>query len=375
MDWTSCNYPLHDADRIASPSLLIFEEILDANIQTMLDIAARPDRLRPHCKTHKIDKIVRKFVDLGVTKHKAATLAECDMLARAGATDVLLAYNLVGPNIERFVKLVQAYPQVTFSATVDHPAPLRQWDLAMTKAGVTAHAVLDIDPGRNRTGVGLNEQAVELCQQIQASRSLQLGGFHLYDGHRHESDVAERRRLVMDFWEQTRGFIRDLARQGIDVPKVICGGTPTFPIYAEIDDPLIELSPGTCTYHDAGYGEKFPDLNAFRPAALVFTRVISRPTANRVTLDLGTKAVASDPAMGQRVVFPRLPKATQVLQNEEHLVLETEEADQFSPGDWLLGIPRHVCPCSVLYSSASVIRDGKLVDEWEITARNRRTET
>ncbi len=119
---------------------------------------------------------------------------------------------------------------------------------------------------------------------------------------------------------------------------------PTFPVYATIDDPAIELSPGTCIFHDANYGEKFADLAVFKPAALLFTRVVSRPKPDRLTLDLGSKSVASDPPMGQRVVFPALPDARQVLHNEEHLVLETPDAGKYQPGDWLLGIPRHVCP-------------------------------
>jgi D-serine deaminase-like pyridoxal phosphate-dependent protein len=316
--------------------------------------------------------VTKQLIALGVTKHKAATIAEAEMLAAAGASDVLLAYNLVGPSIARFVQLVTTYPDVKFAATVDHPGPLRAFDDALSRAGVTADAVIDIDPGRNRTGVPLGEPAAELCRAIASARSLKLGGFHLYDGHRHESDIAERTRLVRDFWEQTRSCIDQIGRGGISVPKVICGGTPTFPIYAEIDDPLIELSPGTCAFHDAGYGEKFPDLSQFRPAALVLTRVVSRPTANRITLDMGTKAVASDPPLGQRAVIPRLPDAVQVLHNEEHLVLETERASEFAPGDWLLAIPRHVCPTSALYQSASVIRNGRVVDEWEVTSRNRK---
>jgi D-serine deaminase-like pyridoxal phosphate-dependent protein len=372
MTWSTSDYPLLDAGKLPSPAFLIFSELLDSNLRAMLDIAGDASRLRPHCKTHKMAAVTKKLVDLGVAKHKAATIAEAEMLAAAGTSDVLLAYNLVGPNIARFVQLVQTYPEVRFAATVDHPAPLRAFDEALTEAGVTADAVIDIDPGRNRTGVALGEPAAELCKQLLTCQSLKLGGFHLYDGHRHESDLSERERLVRDFWEQTRGAIDVLARQGIAVPKVICGGTPTFPIYAEIDDPLIELSPGTCTFHDAGYGEKFPDLAAFRPAALVLTRVVSRPTASRVTLDMGTKAVASDPPLGQRVVFPRLPDAKQVLHNEEHLVLETDQAGEFAPGDWLLGIPRHVCPTSALYSSADVIQNGRVIDEWEVTARNRK---
>src|SRR4029453_140978 len=103
--------------------------------------------------------------------------------------------------------------------------------------------------------------------------------------------------------------------------------------------PAIELSPGTIVFHDWGYGESFPDL-AFTPAALMLTRVISRPTADRVTLDLGYKAGASDPPAGNRVLFPDLPDAKAVLQNEEHLVLETAQAHRFQPGDELWAIPR-----------------------------------
>ena len=68
------------------------------------------------------------------------------------------------------------------------------------------------------------------------------------------------------------------------------------------------------------------------PAALLLTRVISRPTPNRVTFDLGYKAVASDPPAGKRCVLLDVPDYTAVLQNEEHLVIETPNADRFTPG-------------------------------------------
>jgi D-serine deaminase-like pyridoxal phosphate-dependent protein len=138
-----------------------------------------------------------------------------------------------------------------------------------------------------------------------------------------------------------------------------------------MSDPLIELSPGTCIFLDAGYSERFADLHGFQQAAYLFTRVISRPLPNRVTFDLGTKAVASDPPMGQRVVFPSIPDARQVLHNEEHLVIETELADQFRPGDWTLAVPRHICPTSALHASVCVIEEGEIVDEWPVSARDR----
>ncbi len=76
-------------------------------------------RLRPHVKTHKMPEVVRLLVAAGIQKFKAATIAEADMVAAAGGQDVLLAYQLVGPNIARFANLIQRYPKTLFSALVD----------------------------------------------------------------------------------------------------------------------------------------------------------------------------------------------------------------------------------------------------------------
>lgn len=132
----------------------------------------------------------------------------------------------------------------------------------------------------------------------------------------------------------------------------------------------MELSPGTSVLFDTGYGDTFPDL-PFVPAAALVTRVISCPAPDCLTLDLGTKAVASDPPKGHRVVFPDLPDAVQIAHNEEHLVLQTPQAAKFQPGDALLAIPVHVCPTSALYDSALVIVDGEVAETWEVTGRHR----
>jgi D-serine deaminase-like pyridoxal phosphate-dependent protein len=126
-------------------------------------------------------------------------------------------------------------------------------------------------------------------------------------------------------------------------------------------------------FHDAGYGRQFPDL-PFTPSALLLTRVISRPTLDRITLDLGYKACASDPPLEQRLVFPALPDSNIVLQNEEHLVLQTPQAERFAPGDELLAIPSHICPTSAMHKEAIVIRDGVPAERWSVTARDRQLE-
>lgn len=89
--------------------------------------------------------VIRLWVERGVVKHKAATIAECEMLAMAGATDVLFAYNPVGPNLERIVRLAQMYPQCQFTVTADSDAPMRALSAAAFKGNVTIGVMLDVN--------------------------------------------------------------------------------------------------------------------------------------------------------------------------------------------------------------------------------------
>ena len=366
----STRYHIRDTSGIITPALVVFREILEDNLDRMVRIARDPARLRPHCKTHKMREVIELELARGITKHKAATFAEAEMLAVAGAKDILLAYNLVGPNIARAVRFVEMFPGVSFAVTADHPRPVEQLSTAMYVAARSIDVLLDIDTGQHRTGLPVGRQAAELYGLIATLPGLNPGGFHVYDGHNHQTDLAERTAAVEAGWQPVARFRDELEASGLSVPRIVAGGTGSFPIYAAKDDPAIELSPGTCVFHDAGYGRAFPDLD-FTPAALLLTRVISRPTPDRITLDMGYKAVSSDPPAGQRLVFPDLPDAEQILQNEEHLVLKTPRAAEFAPGDELFAIPRHICPTSALHKEAYVVADGRVTGTWQVVARDR----
>lgn len=363
-------YQVENTADIITPALLVFREIVAENIERMLAIAGSPERLRPHCKTHKMAAVAQMQLARGITKHKCATFAEAEMLADAGAKDVFLAYNLVGANIARAVTFVQKYRDVRFAVTADAEQPIAALSEAMSAANTEIGVLLDVDTGQHRTGVPVGEHAQSLYRRICESPGLRPDGFHVYDGHQHQRSREERRAAVLAEFAKVLAFRDELAAGDLPVPRMVCGGTGSFPIYAEQADPAIECSPGTCIFHDAGYGAAFPDLE-FTPAALLLTRVVSRPTDDRVTLDLGYKAIASDPPAGSRMFFPELPEAEQVLQNEEHLVLRTPRAGEFQPGDELLAIPRHICPTSALHKEVYVIAEGRCVERWPVTARDR----
>jgi len=59
------------------------------------------------------------------------------------------------------------------------------------------------------------------------------------------------------------------------------------------------------------------------------------------------------------------------MQSEEHLVLETERAHEFTIGQALHGIPKHVCPSVSMHGEAYIIDGGNTTERWPITARNR----
>ena len=103
-------YEIKNVSELYSPGLLIFRELLDHNLAEMVRIAGDPSRLRPHCKTHKTREIVQMQLELGITDHKCATIAEAEMLIAAGVRDILLAYQLVGPNLIRWACLLYTSP-------------------------------------------------------------------------------------------------------------------------------------------------------------------------------------------------------------------------------------------------------------------------
>ena len=314
--------------------------------------------------------VTQMELGLGITKHKCATLAEAEMLAEAGVRDIVLAYNIVGPNIARVAAFRRKYPAVEFAVTADHPAPVKQLSDHLASEGLTAGVMLDVDAGMHRTGIAPGEAAVELYRQIANSPGLEPAGIHAYDGHHHEHDAGDRAAPIHYAWRHMESLRETILAHGLPIPKIVASGTPGFPIHAARNDPLIELSPGTTVFHDAGSVHNYADL-PFTPAALVLTRVISLPGEHLVTFDVGSKGIASDPPVQKRAMFPSLPDAEIVSQNEEHLIVRTKRAAEFSPGDEQLVIPWHVCPTSAVHKLAYVVSVGKLVDHWPVTARDR----
>jgi len=360
-------YEVKHIAAIPSPALLIYAERVEENIRRMIAMAGGVERLRPHIKTHKMAEMIELQVALGLRKFKCATLAEAAMAARHGAEDVLLAYQPVGPNTDLLLELAASFPSVGFSCVADNAATIGELSDAAARANTRLEVLVDLDIGQHRTGLPPDSHAFDLYRLIASLPALKPGGLHAYDGHLHQADVAERAAACEVAFAPVEVLRRKLLREKLPVPRVVAGGTPTFPMHARRED--VECSPGTCVFWDAGYARNLPDLD-FLPAAVLLTRVVSKSTANRLCLDLGHKAVASE-MPHPRVVFLNLDDAKPVMHSEEHLVVETPFADGFAVGDVLYGIPWHICPTVALHSEAVIVVKGRAEDRWKVIARTR----
>jgi D-serine deaminase-like pyridoxal phosphate-dependent protein len=358
-------YEFANVAEIDSPALLVYPERAEENVRRMIAIAGGPKRLCPHVKTHKLAELVRMQMAHGITRFKCATIAEAEMVASCGAADVVLAYQPVGPKVQRFIQLIKKFPRTSFTAIVDDECAIHALSAAAVQADVKIKLLLDIDCGMHRSGIAPGPKAAELYRLMTSLPGLEAQGFHAYDGHIDDKDVALRTKKCDEAFATVTTLQDELS--DLPVPRIIAGGTPTFPIHAR--RPGIECSPGTCVLWDAEYLASCPDLD-FEPAALVLTRVISKPGKNRLCLDLGHKAVAAEKPH-PRVQFLNLPDAKAITHSEEHLVIETSRADEFAVGDLLYGIPRHICPTVALHAEAVVVRTNVATERWKISARDR----
>jgi D-serine deaminase-like pyridoxal phosphate-dependent protein len=361
-------YVLQNVEAIDSPALVVYPDRIEENLRRMITIAGSAERLRPHVKTHKMSAIVRMQVEMGVRNCKCATLAEAEMAAGAGATDILLAHQPVGPKIPKLAALASQYSHARISAVIDDPRIATALSNACSQASCHIELLLDLDVGMGRSGIRPGAEAAELYRLLARLPNISPGGLHAYDGQILAGEKAAREAACEAAMSSALRFRDELVAEGLSVPRFVAGGTPTFPFHAQ--HPGRECSPGTCVLHDAQTAHRCPDLD-FLNAALVLSRVVSKPSRNRLCLDLGHKAVAADPVQPPRVVWFDLLDATAIMHSEEHLVIESPLAERYQVGDALYGIPWHICPTCALHANAIVARDDQASGTWRIDARDR----
>ena len=365
------DYRITKIASVMTPALVIYPQIVEANLAATLHVLGNdPNRWRPHVKTSKLEFVMRKLTEQGVTNVKCATTLELQTAA-AGATDILVAYPMMGANARRVRELAEQYSDKRISALVENAEQIKAW------VGSNISLFIDLNPGMDRTGLEQEriEEIVKLAHAIEEA-GLVFRGLHYYDGHMSKHELAAREVMAHQNYDHLMELVTALNSAGIVVEEVITTGTPAFPCaltYQPFQSaPFIHrVSPGTVVYGDCTSVGQLPAEWGYRPAAVVVATVVSQPTANRITCDAGHKAVSADAGvptcsvLGQPDLQPNQP-------SEEHLPIDVPAgAPMPAVGEHLYLVPRHVCPTVNNFDHALLVEDGRIVHVERVTARGR----
>jgi D-threonine aldolase len=361
-------YTISNTESLDTPAVVIYLDRVKQNIKTLVDSIDDVSRLRPHIKTHKSPEVTQLMLDSGIKKFKCATIAEAEMLAMIEAPDVLLAYQPVGPKANRLAGLIKMYPNTKFSCLIDNEESATHLSNVFLAAGLIGNVFVDLNVGMNRTGIA-PEEAFSLYAFCENLKGISIDGLHAYDGHIRDIDFNVRSKRCDE------GFTRvKMLQQKIFDAKgkklvTVAGGTPTYSVHSKRKE--IECSPGTFAYWDKGYQQILLEQK-FIPAALVVTRIVSKPAPGILCVDLGHKAIASENPLSDRASFLNAPDVKPIGHSEEHMVLTTDHDEAFKVGDILYGLPYHVCPTVALHDQTSIVENHAISKQWETLSRNRR---
>jgi D-serine deaminase-like pyridoxal phosphate-dependent protein len=355
---------------LATPALLLDLDAFEANLRAMADFATGAGRkLRPHVKAHKSTRIGRRQLEADAVGLCCATVLEAETMASVGLDGVLVTTPVVAPRMVE--RLVAARERVgDLAVVVDCEAGVDAL-AASARPERPIGVLVDIDMGQSRTGVTDAEGAVRVARRAAERPGLLYRGVQAYYGHlQHVPILAERREKLRERWIRLGGFLDALRTAGLPAEIVSGGGTGTHHLDLT-EGPFTEIQAGSYLFMDKQYGavELAPGGPPFRTALTVATRVVSTVQPNRVIVDAGFKAMATD--AGPALVASGAPAdAAYLFMGDEHGGLRCPDAaGRPELGALVTLVAPHCDPTVNLHNWLHVCQGGRLVDIWPIEAR------
>jgi len=363
-------------DSLRTPAVLVDKAKALRNLDRMqAEANARGIRLRPHSKTHKSPLVARWQIDRGAIGICCAKLGEAEVFAEAGITDIRLPYPLHPSNADRAIALLD---RTQLSFIVDHPAVAKQWSEAMTRAARQVDVLVKVDVGFHRCGIdSAATNAVEMIRSVAALPGLRLKGLLSHAGHAYHAHSEDELRAIAEDEARTMSGLADRCRKaGITIEEISAGATPPARFSIRQKD-FTEYRPGNYVYFDRT--QVALGAASFEDCALtVLATVVSKPAADRVILDSGSKTLTNDgargftPAPGYGAIVGHDKLLIERLSEEHATVKVTNGSTPLEPGDRVRIIPNHSCVVSNLVDQAWLV-DGKSVEPLPIAARGRIT--
>jgi D-serine deaminase-like pyridoxal phosphate-dependent protein len=368
---------------VPTPVVAIDRAKMDRNIAAMQARAKTAGvRLRPHAKTHKSPAIAARQISAGAVGICCAKLGEAEVFAAAGIGDIRLPYPVHPSNVARVLALLD---QATISIIVDDPGVAVRWSQAMKAAGRRLRVLVKIDVGFHRCGLDPAQPGVvDTIRRIAELEGLEFRGLLSHAGHSYlATSHAEIEAIALEEVALLTRIATALHDGGTPVPEISVGSTPTARFIGR-QPGVTEMRPGNYVFVDrtqVGLGAaRLDDC-----AQSIISTVVSRPTADRLILDAGSKTLAADGVRGfggetgYGLVFPSLgaTRSDPTIQierlSEEHATVRVPPTCSLQIGDRVRIIPNHACVVTNLADEILLVDGDAIVERLAVSARGRNT--
>jgi D-serine deaminase-like pyridoxal phosphate-dependent protein len=336
---------------VETPVAVIDLDRLEANLTGLQSyVDEHGIELWPHTKTHKSPEIGRRQLELGAGGLTVAKTGEAQVFQEAGAPKILVHYPPFGADKwERLADIAASGVELTVA--VDSSGPAEGLAGALTRRGLKAELLVELDVGLHRTGQTTPAGAVAVAQELAALPAVEVAGISCYPGHCRPEDptLPDKLKAVDDLLRETRDAFD---RAGFRTDRISGGSTPTR--YLTHTTCVNELRSGTYALLDRNNGDDD------QCALWVEVTVISDAVPNQIVVDAGSKTFTSDdhPDGGHGSVMG-WPGADLAHINEEHGYVDVSSLDERPDvGQHLQIIPNHACGCMNLHDGVLAVRDG-----------------
>jgi D-serine deaminase-like pyridoxal phosphate-dependent protein len=362
-----------------TPCLLVDAARVCSNAKRISGLANQNNvRLRPHIKTHKCIEVARIQTEGHDGAITVSTLAEARAFAKHGFRDITYAVPIEAGKFDAAIEVVRG--GIKLNLLTDDAETVRRLDEAAGKAGVRFDVFLKIDCGTHRVGVEPNTpEAIEIPRLLSDAANLDFAGILTHAGHSYDAKSKEEilavarheRDSMVELAERLRG-------QGIDVPTVSIGSTPTMSRIDHLEG-IDEIRPGNYIFFDA-FQATLGSCGFEDTALTVLAAVIHKDTDRRkLVVDAGAIALSKDrgpvglePACGYGHVLDMEGNETGMRVtglSQEHGEIEAGDSEifeRFKVGDRVRILANHSCLTAAQHSHYNVVENGELVDRWEI---------
>lgn len=338
-----------------TPALVCDLDVLDRNLATMAaHCRSLGIPLRAHTKSHKIPEIAHMQIRSGAANIVCQKVGEAEVMVAAGLTDILIPYNIVGPQkLERLTRLIR---RATMTVALDSEDTARGISAQAAKDGVKARVIIELDTGSHRCGVQSPAAARDLARTIVGLPGLDFQGIMTYPS-RHDSKP---------FLDETVSLLK---ADGIPVHMISGGGTGHEAISKELG--CTETRSGSYAWEGQTRVNKREDLSAERCPVRVACTVVSTAVPGRIIVDGGMKTFTSYPPRpyGLCVEYPEIQI---VGMSVEHGHVDVSASSHtFRVGERLSFIPLHQGMCVNLHDELIGYRGDTVEVIWPVAGRGK----